>query len=54
MFGDGFMDAYAVPRVEEPFLDPHLFLDDRNLDEFLLFLIELGWVNRHGSPPVHD
>jgi hypothetical protein len=48
------VDAYAVPRIEEPFLDPHLFLDDRNLDEFLLFLIELGWVNRHGSPPVHD
>jgi hypothetical protein len=54
MFGDGFMDAYAVPRVEEPFLDPQLFLDDRNLDQFLLFLIELGWVNSHGSPPVHD
>jgi hypothetical protein len=39
MFGDGLVDAYAAPRVDDPFLDPRVFPDDRNPGEFLLLLI---------------
>jgi hypothetical protein len=49
MLGDSLVDADAAPRIDEPLVDLHILLEDRDLQWFLLRWLHL--VNWHGLSP---